>query len=175
MHRQPFLGKFLQLTTKLEVIHMDLCGPVTPTSLGGNKYFLKIVDGFSKYRFLFTMEHKSQTFDLFKKFLKVAKTQSGESIKFVVLDNGGKFVNNAFQELFETKGITHLTSAPYTPQQNPLAKQGNWITIEKARAMLLDCGLPLHWWGEASYPFQPETLTLVKILPGRGGMYISWL
>lgn len=62
---------------------------------------------------------------MFQKFLKLAETQSGKSVKFVVSDNRGKFVNKTFQDLFETKGITHLKLAPYTPQQNPLAKQGN--------------------------------------------------
>lgn len=154
MHRQPFPGTFPRATTKLKVIHMDLCGPITPTSRGGNKYFLKIVDGYSKYRFLFTMERKSQTFELVQQFLKLAETQSGECVKFVVSNNGGEFISKTLEELFKNKGIAHLRSAPYTPQQNPFAERGNRITIEKARAMLIDCGLPLIWWGEASYPLQ---------------------
>lgn len=76
MHKQPFPGRFPHPTTKLEVIHMDLCGPITPSSKGGNRYFLKIVDGFSKYCFLFTMERKSQTLDLFQRFLKIAENQT---------------------------------------------------------------------------------------------------
>lgn len=175
MHKQPFSGKFPRPSVKLEVIHMDLCGPMNPTSKGGSKYFLKIVDGFSKYRFLLTMEQKSQTFDLFQKFLKIAENQSSCTVKFVVLDNGGEFISNAFRDLFNEKGITHLTSAPYTPQQNPFAERGNCITIEKARTMLIDSGLPLQWWGEASHPFCGKELMGLEILILGNRVYLSGL
>lgn len=42
----------------------------------------------------------------------------------------------------------HLTS-PYTPQQNPVAERGNRTTVEKARAMLKQAGLPSEYWAEA--------------------------
>lgn len=95
-HQQSFSRMFPKPTTKLEVIHMNLCGPITPTSQGGNKYFLKIVDSHSKYQFLFTIKEKSQTFQAFLKFLNLAEMQSGKSDKFVVSENGGEFINKAF-------------------------------------------------------------------------------
>lgn len=97
------------------------------------------------------MERKSQTLELVKQFLKIAENQTSQSVKFLVSNNGGKFTSNDFRSLLHEKGITHLTSAPYTPQQNPFVESGNQITIEKAQAMLLDSGLPLQWWGEASH------------------------
>ncbi|KNZ62254.1 uncharacterized protein VP01_1294g6 [Puccinia sorghi] len=55
MHRQPFGGSFPTFQAPLDCIHMDLCGPITPASRGGNLYFLKIVDGFTKFRFIYPM------------------------------------------------------------------------------------------------------------------------
>ncbi|POV96246.1 hypothetical protein PSTT_15748, partial [Puccinia striiformis] len=55
MHRQPFSGSFPKLHRVLECVHMDLCGPISPASRGGNRYFLKIIDGFSKFRFIYPM------------------------------------------------------------------------------------------------------------------------
>jgi transposase InsO family protein len=128
---------------------MDVCGPITPATCGGNRYFLKIIDGHSKYRFIFPMSNKSQSFDFFLIFLHKAENYTGQTLKSVVSDNGGEFVNNRFKELFNSRGIVHHTTSPYTPQQNPFAERGNRTTVEKARAMLLTSGLPLEWWGEA--------------------------
>jgi transposase InsO family protein len=110
---------------------MDLCGPITPISRGGNRYFLKIIDGYTKYRFVFPMRCKSDTFRNFQIFLNQAETHTGLKLKNVVSDNGGEFCNKQFKHLFEERGIQHLTSAPYTPQQNPMAERGNRTTVEK--------------------------------------------
>ncbi|PLW38782.1 hypothetical protein PCASD_12562 [Puccinia coronata f. sp. avenae] len=149
MHRQPFSGSFPKASKPLEMIHMDLCGPMTPASRRGNLYFLKIIDGFSKYRFIYPITRKSDTFHTFKTFLTEVEKASGHKLISVVSDNGGEFVNNQFLSLFSDHGIQHLTTAPYTPQQNPFAERGNRTTIEKARAMLATAGMPLQWWGEA--------------------------
>lgn len=149
MHRLPFQGSFPTFQAALDCIHMDLCGPITPASKGGNRYFLKILDGHTKYRFIFPMRCKSDTFHHFEAFLNQAETSSGRKLKRVVSDNGGEFCNHRFVEFFRGRGIQHITSAPYTPQQNPFAERGNRTTIEKARALLSTSGLSLDWWGEA--------------------------
>lgn len=149
MHRQPFSGNFPQPLRALECIHMDLCGPITPASRGGNKYFLKIIDGHSKYRFIYPMPSKSHCFIHFNTFLTTAENSSGRKLQSVVTDNGGEFVNAQFKALFNARGVTHHITAPYTPQQNPFAERGNRTTVEKVRAMLLTAGLGLQWWGEA--------------------------
>ncbi|KAI7966516.1 hypothetical protein MJO29_002264 [Puccinia striiformis f. sp. tritici] len=149
MHKQPFSGTFPTFSQPLDCIHMDLCGPITPASRGGNRYFLKIIDGFTKYRFIYPMRCKSDTFRNFQIFLAQAKTHTNLRLKMVVSDNGGEFCNKQFAQFYQEKGIQHLTSAPYTPQQNPMAERGNRTTVEKTRALLMTSGLPLEWWGEA--------------------------
>ena len=32
----------------LELIHTDLCGPITPNSLGGSRFFMLIIDDYSQ-------------------------------------------------------------------------------------------------------------------------------
>ncbi|KAI7956622.1 hypothetical protein MJO28_003717 [Puccinia striiformis f. sp. tritici] len=149
MHRTPFSGSFPTTARTLECIHMDLCGPITPASRGGNRYFLKIIDSYSKYCFIFPMRCKSTTYETFVKFITQAETYTGNKLAFVVSDNGGEFVNNRFKNFYAQRGIQHVPSAPYTPQQNPFAERGNRTTIEKARTLLATSGLPLTWWGEA--------------------------
>ena len=47
-----------------EVLHMDLFGPTTYTSIGGNKYGFVIVDDYTRYTWVFFLYDKSDVCDL---------------------------------------------------------------------------------------------------------------
>ncbi|MBW0573805.1 hypothetical protein O181_113520 [Austropuccinia psidii MF-1] len=128
---------------------MDICGPISPLSHGQNKYIFQLIDGYSCMRFIFLLKSKSESFDKFVEFQRLAENQTGRQMKIVVSDNGGEFVNSKFKELFSRQGIIHQPTAPYTPQQNPISEHGNCTLFEKVRVMLQDYQVPSEWWGEA--------------------------
>ena len=53
-----------------ELMHMDLFGPTTYSSIGGNKYGFVIVDDFTRYTWVFFLVDKSDVFATFKSFVK---------------------------------------------------------------------------------------------------------
>ena len=53
-----------------ELMHMDLFGPTTYTSIGGNKYGFMIVDDFTRYTRVFFLVDKSDVFAIFQSFIK---------------------------------------------------------------------------------------------------------
>lgn len=82
-------------------------------------------------------------------FKTLVENQTSQKIKAIVNDNGGEYTSSAFQTFLINHGIRMHLTAPYTPQQNPVAEVGNRTTVEKARAMLKHAGLPTKFWGEA--------------------------
>ena len=52
----------------LEIIHTDVCDPMSVEGRSGYRYFLTIVDDLSRYRYIYLMKHKSKTFEKFKEF-----------------------------------------------------------------------------------------------------------
>jgi hypothetical protein len=68
---------YVSTTRPLEHIHMDLFGPTTYKSLGGNLYCLFIVDDYSRYAWTFFLEDRGKTFDIFKKFATRAQNEFG--------------------------------------------------------------------------------------------------
>jgi len=54
----------------IELLHMDLFGPTTYTSIGGNKYVFVILDDFTRYTWVFFLSDKSDAFATFKSFVK---------------------------------------------------------------------------------------------------------
>ncbi|RVW35263.1 Copia protein [Vitis vinifera] len=111
------------LTSKpLELLHMDLMGPMRTESLGGKKYILVMVDDYSRYAWVAFLRDKREAFINFK-------------------DIGLKIQNE--------KGIKHEFFAPRTPQQNGVVERKNRVFQEMARTMLNQHELPTRFWAEA--------------------------
>ncbi|MBW0509460.1 hypothetical protein O181_049175, partial [Austropuccinia psidii MF-1] len=71
------------------------------------------------------------------------------SLKRLVSDRGGEFMNNQFTQLAESQGFTHTFSPAETPQHNGFAKRSNRTILEKARCLLSSSKLPNQYWAEA--------------------------
>ncbi|MBW0510059.1 hypothetical protein O181_049774 [Austropuccinia psidii MF-1] len=153
--KSPFKGTFPTRQRKLQFFHTDLFRPVeTPSNLG-YKYCLRVVNGYSRYVWTTFLKSKSETSFHIQKLIKHIQNQCKEKITNLVSDNGRKFKNHQVTTFFQDKGIIHLTTAPYTPQQNSFAKRGNQITITKARCLLSDSGLDKSFWDEAWFKRPP--------------------
>jgi transposase InsO family protein len=138
---------YVSTTRPLELIHLDLFGPTTYKSLGGNLYCLVIVDDYSRYTWTFFLEAK--TFDMFKKFATMAEKEFGSSMVKIRSENGSEFRNTRVEEYCDGEGIKHEFSSSYTPQQNGVVERKNKTLITLARAMLHDYGVSQSFWAEA--------------------------
>jgi hypothetical protein len=62
MHDSPHSSKTIISSKRiLELLHVDLFGPLSHASLGGKKYCLVIVDDYSRYTWVYFFEYKSET------------------------------------------------------------------------------------------------------------------
>ena len=59
----------------LELLHMDLFGPTSFVSIGGNSYCLVIVDDYSRFTWVYFLRDKSNVFETFKSFAILAQNQ----------------------------------------------------------------------------------------------------
>jgi hypothetical protein len=90
----PHPPKSIMTTTQpLELIHMDLFGPVAYLSLEGNKYELVIVDDYFCFTWVFFIYDKCQVQEKVKIFIRRAQKEFGHPIKKVRSDNGTEFKN----------------------------------------------------------------------------------
>ena len=112
---------YLSTSRCLELLHMDLFGPTTYKSLGGNLYCLVIVDDYSRYAWTFFLEDKSKTVGIFKIFIKQAQNKFESSVVKVRSDNGSEFWNTQV-------GSYATTSASSMNSLQPihLNKMGLW-------------------------------------------------
>lgn len=117
-------------------------------SISRAKFFLTIVDDFSRSVWTFLMQHKTQAVKLISNFVNYVDNQFGLKVKGIRTDNGAEFLSSECQQLLQARGIIHQKSCPYTPQQNGVVERKHRHIIQVARALLHHANLPQYFWGE---------------------------
>ena len=68
MTKSPFTEKGERAKDVLGLIHIDMCGPMNVSARGGYSYFITFTDDLSRYGYVFLMRHKSESFEMFKRY-----------------------------------------------------------------------------------------------------------
>ncbi|GBN92280.1 Retrovirus-related Pol polyprotein from transposon TNT 1-94 [Araneus ventricosus] len=137
----------------LDKVHMDLWGPAPVNSLGGSKYFLSIIDDFSRKIDVFTLKSKSEVFSIFKEYLSRVQRELGRKLKSVRTDNVMEFCHKDFETFLRDLGIKIERTSFYTPELNGIAERFNRSSMEAVRTMLQDSGLQPKFWAEALHAY----------------------
>ena len=65
--RQPFPKKVKSITTGLlKLNHSEVCGPMDVPSVGVSRYFVTVIDHFSRYTTVYMIKQKSDVFPKFR-------------------------------------------------------------------------------------------------------------
>nr|GEZ48576.1 hypothetical protein [Tanacetum cinerariifolium] len=122
--RSSFKSKTISsLKGRLNLLHMDLCGPMRVASINGKKYIMVIVDDYSRYIWTLFLRSKDEP-------PKV----------------GTEFLNKTLNAFFKEEGIEHQTSTARSPEQNGVVERQNRTRVEVARTMLSASQLPLFFF-----------------------------
>jgi hypothetical protein len=109
----------------LELLHMDLFGPVAYLNIGGSKYGLVIVYDFSRFTCVFFLRDKSETQGTLKRFLRRAQNEFELKVKNIRSDNGFEFKNLQVEEYLEEEGVKHKPALSTSSPQEDLLRTPN--------------------------------------------------
>ncbi|GFS61618.1 retrovirus-related Pol polyprotein from transposon TNT 1-94 [Trichonephila clavipes] len=132
----------------LELLHMDLCGPMPTESQGGNKYFLSIIDDYSRKVNVFPIRNKSDVFHTFIRFQKRAERFLSKKVIAVRTDGGLEFCNKDMDNFLTELGIKHEVTNSYTPEMNGVAERFNLTALDGIKTLLKSSEVPHKFWGE---------------------------
>ena len=115
-HRQPFPKEGSRRAKEvLELVHTDVCGPMSTLSHAQNRYFILFIDDLTRMTWVYFMRQKSEVFVIFKKFKAFVEKQSGRSIKVLRSDRGKEYNSNDFDKFCEEEGVERQLTVRYTP------------------------------------------------------------
>ncbi|GFU34319.1 retrovirus-related Pol polyprotein from transposon TNT 1-94 [Trichonephila clavipes] len=133
----------------LELLHMDLCGPMPTESQGGNKYCLSIIDDYSRKVTVFPIRNKSDVLHTFIRFQKRAEPFLSKKVIAVRTDGGLEFCNKDMDNFLTELGIKHEVTNSYTPEMNGVAERFNLTALDGIKTLLKSSEVPHKFWGEA--------------------------
>nr|KYP46809.1 Retrovirus-related Pol polyprotein from transposon TNT 1-94 [Cajanus cajan] len=119
---------------------------VSKASIHGEKYFLTIVDDFSRYTWVVLLNSKSKVKMHVQNFIALIENQFDSKIKCIRSDNGPEVF---LKDLFATKGIIHHTNCVYTPQQNRCVERKHQHILNVTRALMFQSQLLEYFWSYA--------------------------
>ncbi|GJT59174.1 retrovirus-related pol polyprotein from transposon TNT 1-94 [Tanacetum coccineum] len=115
---------------RLQLLHIDLCGPMRVESINGKRYILVIVDDYSRYTWVYFLRSTDEDPEIIKKFIT-------------------RIQNETLKSFYEKLGITHQKSVARTPEQNGVVERSNRTLVVVARTMLIFSNSPNFLWAEA--------------------------
>ena len=146
--RKPF-GKALRANQPLELVHSDICGPMSVKARHGASYFITFIDDYTRFGHVYLIAHRYEALDCFKRYLAEVENQQSKSLKTFRTDRGREYLSDQFKETCEEKGIRRQLTIPHTPQQNGVAERRNRTLLDMTRSMMAQANLPISFWGDA--------------------------
>jgi hypothetical protein len=95
-----------------KLVHGHLCGPIMPTTLGGKKLFLLLVNDFSRYMWVALLPMKDCMLEAIKRIKIEVEATLGKKLSCLRIDHGGKFNSTDFNEPCAKAGVQHQLTVP---------------------------------------------------------------
>ncbi|CAI7745919.1 unnamed protein product, partial [Closterium sp. NIES-53] len=131
---------------------MDVWGPARVRGQGQERYFLIVVDDYSRYTTVFPLRTKGEVPDVLIPWISRARLQLRERFcsEFPVLrlhsDRGGEFSSDLLAAYCAEHGIRQSFTLPASPQQNGVAERRIGLVMEVARTSLVHAAAPHFLW-----------------------------
>lgn len=148
--RKPFNTERQRATRPLQIIHTDVCGPISPNTYDNKKYIVTVLDDYTHYTRAYLMEQKNEAFEIIKNYIEEVQREKNLKVSTIRCDNGGEYTSKQMINWCRFKGIKLDYTIPHSPQLNGKAERLNRTILEKVRALLFESKEEVYLWGEAA-------------------------
>ncbi|CAI7829183.1 unnamed protein product, partial [Closterium sp. NIES-53] len=147
----PHSSSFPPMTAPLQTLHMDVWGPARDSRQGRERFFLIVVDDYTRYTTDFPLRSKGEVVEFLIPWIRTVRLQLrerfGEDLPVLRLhsDRGGEFSSN-LRDFCRGEGILQSFTLPDSPQKNGIAKHRIGLVMEVARTSMIHAAAPHFQW-----------------------------
>ncbi|CAI7836489.1 unnamed protein product, partial [Closterium sp. NIES-53] len=148
----PHSSLFPPTEAPLQTLHMDVWGPACVRGHGHERYFLLVVDDYSRYTTVFPLRSKGEVPEVLINWIRGARRQHSESFgsDLPVLrlhsDRGGEFSSDLLRAFCRSEGIRQTFTLPASPQQNGIAEGRIGMVMDVACTSMIHAAAPHFLW-----------------------------
>ena len=145
--RPPFPSEGSRAQAPMDLVHIDVCGPLDPPGYDGSKFFVTFVDDYSGYSIVKPVRSKADVPQLCQDVLLSMQTLAGAQLQRVRTDRGGEFTAGRLKAWLADRGILHEFTCPYTSQQNGCVERCHRTIMDRTRSLLAEAPeVPFTYW-----------------------------
>ncbi|CAI7900199.1 unnamed protein product [Closterium sp. NIES-54] len=121
-HAAPHSSSFPPIEAPMQTLHMDVWGPARVRGQGHERYFLLVVDDYSRYYTVFPLRSKGEVTEVLIDQIRGARRQLSESFGSVLRvlrlhsDRGGEFSSDLLRAFCRLEGIHQTFTLLASPQ-----------------------------------------------------------
>ncbi|CAI7922715.1 unnamed protein product [Closterium sp. NIES-54] len=148
----PHSSSFPPTEAPLQTLHMDVWGPARVRGQGHERYFLLIVDDYSRYTTVFPLRSKGEVpgvlIDWIRGTRRHLSEKFGSDLPVLRLhsDRGGEFSSDLLRAFCRLEGIRQTFTLPASPQQNGIAERRIGMVMDVARTSMIHAAAPHFLW-----------------------------
>ncbi|CAI7735308.1 unnamed protein product [Closterium sp. NIES-53] len=148
----PHSSHFPPTVAPLQTLHMDVWGPAPVRGQGYERYFLLVVDDYSRYTTVLPLRSKGAVTEVLIDWIREARLQLRKSFgsDFPVLrlhsDRGGEFSSRLLRDYCRARGIRQTFTLLDSPQQNGIAERRIGMVMDVARTSMIHAAAPHFLW-----------------------------
>ncbi|CAI7775597.1 unnamed protein product [Closterium sp. NIES-54] len=131
---------------------MDVWGPARVRGQGHERYFLLVIDDYSRYTTVFPLRSKGEVTEVLIDWIRGARRQLNESfgsdlpVMRLHSDRGGEFSSDLLRAFCRSEGIRQTFTLPASPQQNGIAEHRIGMVMDVARTSIIHAAAPHFLW-----------------------------
>ncbi|CAI7911965.1 unnamed protein product [Closterium sp. NIES-53] len=142
----PHSSSLRPATEPFETLHLDVWGPAPRLGPERERYFLVVVDDFSRYTTMFPLAKKSEVTSTLIRWLLTTEDTRGRRVSCLHSDRGGEFRSGILAGFCHEQGIRQSWTLPESPQQNGVAERRIGLVMEITRTSLTHACAPHFLW-----------------------------
>ncbi|CAI7857343.1 unnamed protein product [Closterium sp. NIES-53] len=148
----PHSSEFPPSEAPLQTLHMDVWGPARVIGHGHERYFLLVVDDYSRYTIVFPLRRKGEVTEVLIDWIRGARHQLSESfgsdlpVLHLHSDRGGEFSSDLLRAFCRAEGIRQTFMLSASPQQNGIAECRIGMVMDVARTSMIHAAAPHFLW-----------------------------
>ncbi|CAI7733584.1 unnamed protein product [Closterium sp. NIES-54] len=148
----PHSSSFPPTTAPLQTLHMDVWGPARISGQGRERYFLLVVDDYTRYTTVFPLRTKGEVSAVLIPWICTIRLQLrerfGQDLPVLRLhsDRGGEFSYDLLRDFCRGDGVLQSITLPDSPQQNGIAERRIGLVMEVARTSMIHAAAPHFLW-----------------------------
>ncbi|CAI7860539.1 unnamed protein product [Closterium sp. NIES-54] len=148
----PHSSSFPLTIAPLQTLHMDMWGPAHVSGQGRERYFLLVIDDYTRYTTVFPLHSKGEVPDVLIPWIRTVRIhlrkRFGTDLPVLRLhsDRGGEFSSNLLRDFCRGEGIFQSFTHPDSPQQNGIAEHRIGLVMEVAGTSMIHAAAPHFLW-----------------------------